>query len=90
MPLLLPFLAWGKKAAQTVDHVPEVQIVPGEEAGGEIGLANNGIYVLPSKVAGREFSVRLLQDGDTGRQGVGGQKLKGWDKMWYIYLYHSI
>lgn len=66
MPLGLRFLAWSKKPAQAVDGIPEVQVVPGEEAGSEIGLTDDGVNVLASKVAGGDFSMGFLQDGDGG------------------------
>lgn len=53
-----------EELVQTVHCVPEVEVVPGKEAGGEVGLTDNGLYVSASEISCGEVCVGLLQECD--------------------------
>ena len=62
--------------AQRSAGVPEMEVVPRQETGGEVGLSHESLHGPPPQVPRRQVMTRLLQDADGLGQVIGLQQLR--------------
>ena len=62
---------WSKQPSQSGTGVPEVQVVPGQKAGGEVGLPDHRFNWSSTKVCYCQLLWRLLKNMDRRGEAIG-------------------